>query len=283
MSSAARFWGTDMINALTRAARALGIAAAATLALATPGSAAEDPKEPKHHHWEHAGPFGVFDRAAMQRGYQVYREVCAACHSMRQLNFRSLGQPGGPFDDPDFPNPNDNPVIKALAAEFTVSDGPDEFGDMFDRPGRPSDPFPKAFANDQMARASNGGALPPDLSVIIKARHHGEDYTASLLTGYDEEPPADVEVRPGSYWNPYFPGGQIAMAPQLFQDRVIYDDGTEATPEQLAEDVVTFLAWAAEPHQEARKRLGFNVLIYLTILAVLLWFSYKQIWRNVKH
>lgn len=272
-----------MTHRLIRLAGALvGLSLSGALAASSPTFAADDAMHPEHHHWHFAGVFGTFDRAAMQRGYQVYREVCAACHSMKFMAFRNLGQEGGPFYDPEYPNPNDNPVIKALAAEFTVTDGPDDAGDMFERPGRPSDPFPSPFPNDPAARAVNGGALPPDLSVIIKARHDGSNYVRSLLTGFIE-PPDDVTVAPGMHYNPWFPGGQIAMAPPLPEDRVTYEDGTLATTEQMAEDVVEFLTWAADPHAEVRKRMGFKVIIYLGVLTILLWFSYRQIWRDVKH
>ncbi|MGD2132669.1 MAG: cytochrome c1 [Maricaulaceae bacterium] len=259
-----------------------GAALGAGLALWTAAQAAEDAMAPEHHHWHFAGPFGAFDRAALQRGYQVYREVCADCHSMKYLSFRNLGQEGGPFFDEHYPNPNENPVIRALAAEFQISDGPDDSGLMFDRPGIPADTFPSPFPNEPAARLANGGALPPDLSLITKARAHGPDYVRSLLTGY-LDPPEDVEMMAGLHYNPWFSGGQIAMAPPLPPDRVFYEDGTEATTEQMAEDVVEFLTWAAEPHAEARKRLGFIVIGYLSILTILLWFSYKALWRGVKH
>ena len=192
---------------------------------------------------------------------------------------------GGPFYDEDYPNPNDNPVIRALAAEFIVMDGPDETGDMFERAGRPADYFPQPFANDEMARLANGGALPPDLSVITKARNHGHgaDYLYSLLLGYGRTPDGDPP-RPGLYYNPWFPGGLIAMAPPLADGLVTYAEGQPpATVEQMSEDVTAFLAWASDPHQEKRKRLGFVTIAYLSIFAGLMWLSYKQIWKDVKH
>lgn len=277
---------TVFTNKARAAIAAAGALAAVALGLGgaglTAALAAEDAHAPEHHHWHFAGPFGRFDRAALQRGYQVYREVCASCHGMQYVSFRNLAQPGGPYYDPDYPNPNDNPTVRALAAEFTIEDGEDAIGDPIERAGRTGDAFPDPFINETAARASNGGALPPDLSVIIKARHHGPDYVRSFLLGY-RDPPADVELRPGSYYNPWFAGGLVAMPDQLFDGRVEYADGTEATPEQMAEDVVEFLTWASDPHTEARKRLGFMVIAYLSILAVLLWFSYRMIWRNVKH
>jgi cytochrome c1 len=255
-------------------------AAAGAMAFAAHGQ--DEAIPPEHHHWHFDGVRGTFDRGALQRGYQVYREVCASCHSMEFMAFRHLGQEGGPFFDEEFPNPNDSPVIKALAAQFIVMDGPDDTGSMFERPGRPSDRFPSPFPNEPFARLANGGALPPDLSVIIKARHHGPDYVRSVLIGY-RTPPADVVVPPGSHFNPYFAGGQIRMAAPLPEGRVIYADETEATPEQMAEDVVEFLTWAADPHMETRKRLGLVTIAYLGMLTILLWFAYKGVWRGVKH
>ena len=250
----------------------------ALLTLSGAAGAAGDVKHPEHHHWHFDGFFGAYDKAAVQRGFQVYREVCAACHSLEHLSFRNLGEKGGPYYDEEHPNPNDNAMVKAIAAEYIIQDI-DDLGDPIDRPGRVADKFPNPYPNPQAARAGNGGALPPDLSVIVKARHGGADYIASLMTGYTDAP-ADVEVLVGTYYNPYFSGGLIAMPPQLLEGRVEYMDGTEAAPEQMALDVTEFLAWASEPKMEARKQLGFMTLIYLLILAVLLWFSYQAAWRN---
>ncbi len=282
-----KVWGRMMSKAFSRRGRIAALAA--TLITATAGvmglaaaQAAGDARTPEHHHWHFAGPFGTFDRAALQRGYQIYREVCSSCHGMQYLHFRNLGEPGGPYYDEEHPNANDNPVVRAIAADTTVAGEPDDFGDPTTRPATPADAFPNPFATEGMARLANGGALPPDLSVIVSARHHGADYIRSLLIGY-EEPPEDVTIRPGLYYNPYFPGGAIAMAPPLPEERVTYADDTEATTEQMANDVVEFLVWAADPHQEARKRMGFMVLIYLTLLALLFWISYKVVWRNVAH
>ncbi|XBQ15095.1 MAG: cytochrome c1 [Oceanicaulis sp.] len=260
------------------------LAVAGAAAIAAPVAwAAGEYKKPREHTWEFEGPFGTFDRASMQRGFQIYQQVCSACHGLAQLDFRHLGSEGGPFYMEEYPNPNDNPMVRAIAAEYMVEDGPDEWGDMFERPGRPSDDFPYPYENVQQGRAANGGAYPPDLSVITKARKGGPEYIYSLLLGYDYEVPADVEVRPGNYYNPYFPGGLLAMPPQLYPDLVVFEDGTEATPEQMAHDVVQFLTWAAEPHMEARKRMGLMVMIYLLILAGLLYASYRQVWSRVKH
>jgi len=265
--------------------RLIRIAAAglAAVTLAGQALAAGEYKKPEEHTWAFEGPFGAFDRAAMQRGFQVYQQLCSACHSVDYLDFRHLGEEGGPFFTEEYANPNDNPVIRQIASEYTITDGPDDFGDMFERPGRPSDGFPSPYENEQMARSANGGAYPPDFSVIVKARKGGPEYIRSLMLGYDYEPPEDLDIRPGLYYNPYFPGGLIAMPPQLREGIIEYSDGTAATPEQMAHDVVSFLTWVAEPHMEARKRMGLMVMIYLTIFAILLWLAYRQVWSNVKH
>jgi len=260
------------------------VAAAGALALAAPAAhAAGEYAKPKDHDWSWEGPFGTYDRGELQRGFLVYQQVCAACHGMEQLHIRNLGEPGGPFYSSEYPNANDNPIIRAIAAEYIVEDGPDEYGDMFERPGRPSDRFPYPYANEAQGRAANGGAYPPDFSVIVKARKQGPEYIRSLMLGYDYEVPEYVDVRPGNYYNPYFPGGLLAMPPQLQDDLVEYPDGTAATKEQMAHDVVTFLTWASEPHMEERKRMGLMVMIYLLILAGLLYAAYRQVWSNVKH
>ncbi len=237
-----------------------------------------DLKEAEHappRDWSFNGPFGAFDRAALQRGYQVYREVCASCHSMKYVAFRNLSDKGGPEFSLE--------AVEALAAEFTVVDGPDDYGDMFDRAGKPFDQFPMAYENDNQARAANGGALPPDLSLVAKAREAGPDYIYALLTGYSDEIPPLFKAQDGLNYNPYFPGRQLAMTRQLADGLVEYTDGTEATEEQMAHDVGQFLYWAAEPKMEARKALAKPVLIYLIILVVLLYASYKRIWREVDH
>ena len=253
---------------------------------------------PKHVEYGFEGPFGKFDQAQLQRGYKVYREVCSACHSMNLMAFRNLGQKGGPFYDARYKNPNDNPYVKAIAAEYQVNDVDTETGDVVQRPGTPADKFPAPFANEYAARASNGGALPPDLSVIIKARHHGPQYVYSILTGY-RQPPAGLKVGPGQHYNAYFPGdltpfwsgshdkvppgGFIAMNPPLADGTVTFDDGTPSTRSQQAKDVVTFLSWASEPKMEERKAFGLGAMIYLLIFAGLLYVSYRKIWKNVAH
>ena len=214
--------------------------------------------------------FGTYDRAQLQRGYLVYRDVCAACHQLKYVQFRHLRAIG--FSEAE---------VKALAAEFEVEDGPDEDGEMFTRPGRPADDLPVPFANDKAARAANNGALPPNLSLITKARADGPNYLFALLTGYEEEAPDDVELAEGMSYNPYYPGGQIAMVPPLYGDEVEYADGTEATLEQMSRDVVAFLAWAAEPKLEDRHRLGFKVMAFLIILTILLYLAKRRVWRDV--
>lgn len=258
-------------------------AALAAVGLSATAIAAEgETHAPENHEWSFEGPFGTYDRHAVQRGFQVYQEVCASCHSMNLMRFRNLGQKGGPFESEGYPNPNDNPVVMQIAASYQIEDGPNDDGDMFMRDGIPSDAFPAPFENEQIARASNGGALPPDLSLIVKARTGGADYIRSLLLGYTDAPD-DMHLSPGQYYNAYFPGGAIAMAPPLFDGMVSYDDGTEATLEQMSEDVTTFLTWAGDPHMEARKQMGAMVLLYLFIFAILVYLAYRQVWRNVKH
>ncbi|MHA7872915.1 MAG: cytochrome c1, partial [Hyphococcus sp.] len=288
----------------------LAIGAGVTTADAASGNA----KKLEHQHWHFSGPFGKYDPDALQRGFQVYETICSNCHGVELLSFRNLGQKGGPFYLQDCPegvpesvdcsNPNDNPVVRAIAEnyKFQVTDGPDEFGEMFQRAALPSDPIPGPFANDEIARLANNNALPPDLSLIAKARHGGPDYIYSLLTGY-VDPPSTVTVAPGQYYNVYFPGdmsqalkpeyideegharegvdvplgGVLAMAPPLYDDVVEYTDGTPQTVEQYAKDVSEFLMWAAEPKMEQRKSLGVMSLIYLVILAALLYWSNRKV------
>ena len=274
----------------------------AALGLALIGGSAQaaggHPKEPKEVAWSFEGPFGQFDKAQLQRGYKVYREVCSSCHAMSLVYFRNLGQPGGPFYDPKYPNPNDNPYVKALAKDIEVSDVDSETGDAIKRPATSADHFPSPFPNEYAARASNGGALPPDLSVIAKARAGGASYIYSLLSGYVNPPPG-LNVPAGQYYNPYMPGdvspfftgshdhvppgGFLAMPPQLAPNKVTYDDGTPSTIDNQAKDVAAFLMWAAEPKMEERKRFGLGAMIYLLIFTGLLYASYRKIWRNVAH
>lgn len=221
--------------------------------------------------WPHEGIFGTFDRAALQRGFQVYKEVCAACHGAKYLAFRNLTDLG--YDEEE---------IKAIAAGYTMTDGPNDEGEMFERPAIPSDRFPSPFPNEQAAAAANGGKAPPDLSLIVKARVDGEDYLYSLLNGY-EPPPPGVEVPEGGHYNKYFPGHVIAMPPPLTADAVTYGDGTSATVQQMAADVTQFLTWAAEPKLEERKRTGIKAMLFLIVLTGLLYAWKRKIWADVAH
>ncbi len=238
----------------------------------------------KHEKWSFNGPFGKYDRAAAQRGYQIYKEVCSSCHALDQLAFRHLGEKGAPFYSEDFPNPNDNPLIKGFAAEWEIADIDGDDGSAITRPGIPADKFPPIYANDIEA-ASVNGKPPPDLSVIVKARGGGADYLYSLLLAYDYEMPdsMDGKIGAGSYYNPVMEGAVIAMPPQLVEGAIEYEDGTEATKQQMAYDVTQFLAWSADPKLEQRKRVGFGTMIYLGILTILLYLSYRQVWKDVEH
>lgn len=250
---------------VTLAASAALVAAFA----ATPAGAQEHEEKLPSPGWSFNGPFGMFDAAARQRGFQVYREVCSACHSMNLVHYRDLEGIGFSEDE-----------VKAIAASVQVQDGPNDNGEMFERPGRPYDAFKPPFANDQAARAANNGALPPDLSLIVKAREGGPDYVYGILTGFGDAP-AGMKLMDGMNYNKYFPGHQIAMPPPLSPDRVTYADGTKATVDQEAHDVVTFLAWAAEPHLEVRKRVGIKAMIFLLVLSGLLYATKRKVWRDV--
>jgi len=232
-------------------------------------AAASGGGEMKHIDWGHEGPFGTYDRGALQRGYQVYTEVCASCHSMRLLYFRNLTDIGYSEDQ-----------VKAIAAEYDVVDGPDNEGEMFERPGKPSDQFPLAFPNDNAARASNNGALPPDLSLIAKARVGGANYLYSLMIGYGEAP-EDMVLADGMEYNAYFPNHQIAMPAPLDDEAVEYSDGTPATLDQHSRDVSVFLAWAAEPKLEERHRIGVKVMIFLLIMVVLTYLVKRRVWSDL--
>lgn len=275
------------------------LALSAGLALATPVLAAGDVEHPPRQSWSFSGAFGTFDKAQLQRGFKVYREVCSSCHGLEKVSFRNLSQPGGPgFSEGQ---------VKTLAAEYKMKDGPNEAGDMFERPGRPADRFPKAFPNDEAAKAANNGAVPPDFSVIAKARTYergfpvyifdiftmyqaqGPDYITALLNGY-EPAPAGVKVEDGLHWNRYFPGNKIAMANPLAavfddagkpQDANFYTDGTPVSRLQVAKDLTAFLMWAAEPKLEERKRAGVKVMAWLIVLAGLLYMLKKRIWSRL--
>lgn len=248
-------------------------------------------RHPREESWSFAGPFGTYDKAQLQRGLKVYKEVCAACHSMDLVAFRTLEHLGYSEEQ-----------VKAFAAEYTVQDGPNSDGEMFDRPGIPSDHFPSPFPNIEAAAAANGGAAPPDMSLLAKARavergfprfvfdiftqyaQGGPDYIHSLLTGYDEEPPEGMQIPEGTYYNPYFIAGKsLAMAKPLGDGQVTYDDGSPETVDQYARDVSAFLMWAAEPHLEDRKRMGFRVMIFLLIFAGLVYATKRKVWSAVAH
>ena len=252
---------------------------------------------PPRNDWSFAGPFGTFDKTQLQRGFKVYREVCSSCHSMGLVSFRNLAQPGGPgFTEGQ---------VKALAASYKVKDGPNDAGEMFERDGRAADRIPSPFPNKQAAAAANGGAIPPDFSVIAKARsysrgfplflvdmftqyqEHGVDYITALLNGYSEETHG-VEVPAGKYYNIYYPGHVIAMPKPLNDGQVEYPKGADGRPQapetvaQYSKDVAAFLMWAAEPKLEQRKETGFRVILFLIVLAGLFYFTKKKIWSRVE-
>ena len=222
--------------------------------------------------WSFKGITGKFDRSSLQRGYQVYTEVCASCHSMNLVSYRNLGEPGGPEFSLD--------QVKAIAANFEIEDGPNAEGEMFTRPARPSDKFVSPYPNVQAATAANGGAYPPDMSVLVKARKGGSNYIYSVLMGY-EDPPAGFELEDGVYYNKYMDGKKIKMSNPLSEGIVTYADGTKATEAQMAKDVTTFLTWTAEPHLETRHKMGVKVLIFLIIFSLLVYLSMKRIWSRI--
>ncbi|MEA2976194.1 MAG: ubiquinol-cytochrome c reductase cytochrome c1 subunit [Alphaproteobacteria bacterium] len=272
----------------------LALVLAAALPVLTSAAVAQDghdtPLPPKLQ-WSFAGPFGKFDRAQLQRGFKIYREVCANCHSLSMIAFRNLADPGGP----EFSTAQ----AQTVAAEYKIKDGPNDQGEMFDRPGRLADYFPPPFPNEQAARASNGGSLPPDMSVLAKARTYergfpwfvvdmftqyqeqGVDYIAAILKGYEQKP-ADMQMAPGMMYNKYFPGHGIGMPPPISDGQVPSDDGSPATLDQYSRDISAFLMWTAEPHLEDRKRIGFQVMIFLLVFAGLLYFTKKKVWADVK-
>lgn len=273
----------------------LMVAGSAAVAQEAAHSAAEPTHFPIHKpvqmDWSFAGPFGTYDKAQLQRGLKIYKEVCSACHSMDLVAFRTLADLG-----------YSEAQVKAFAAEYTVQDGPNDEGEMFERPGLPSDHFPSPFPNVQAAAAANGGAAPPDFSLLAKARgvergfptfifdiftgyaENGPDYIHSLLTGYNEEPPVGMEIAEGTHYNPFFIGGKsLAMAPPLSDDQVTYDDGSPQTVDQYSRDVAAFLMWASEPHLEARKKTGFRVVIFLILFAGLVYATKRKVWAGVAH
>lgn len=285
------------MNTRTLRLALVGLAAGFTLSATSTVFAAGERVIPPSLNWSFSGPFGTFDRAQLQRGFKVVKEVCANCHSMSLIRLRNLSQPGGP----EFSTGQ----VAALAATYTIKDGPNEQGEMFDRPGRAADAFPAPFPNEQAARAANGGAYPPDLSVLAKARTYergfpkfvfdmftqyqeqGPDYIAALLTGYKDPPPEGVTLLPGQYYNTYMPGHLIAMPPPMQDGQVEYPkgpDGKSPVPETVAQyskDVAAFMVWMAEPHLEQRKRIGMMVMIFLFIFGGLLYYTKKKIWARI--
>ena len=270
------------VLALVLAGSLLGLAVIAQPALA----ADEHSPAPPRVKWSFSGPFGKYDRAQLQRGLKVYREVCAVCHGLKYVAFRNLADLG-----------YSEGQIKAIASEYKIQDGPNDQGDMFEREGRPADHFPTPWPNENAARARYNG-VPPDMSVLAKARgyergfpwfifdiftqfqEHGVDYIHALMTGYKEKPPAGFTLPQGSFYNEYFPGHAIAMPPPLSDKRIDYTDGSPTTVDQFSKDVSAFMMWAAEPHMEARKRIGFQVMIFLIVLAGLLYFTKKKVWAD---
>ncbi|MDP6059854.1 MAG: cytochrome c1 [Pirellulaceae bacterium] len=246
-----------------------GLFTVVSIAIAGTAKAAEAP-HPEARDWSWQGVFGTFDQAALQRGLQVYLEVCAVCHSLDYVAYRNLTALGYSEEQ-----------VKAFAAEYEVEDGPNEDGEMYSRPARPSDQFARPFPNDQAARASNNGAMPPDLSLIVEARQGGADYLYGLLIGY-VEPPEGVELLEGMTFNTYFPSQQIAMPLPLYEDGVEYADGTPASVEQMAKDVSAFLTWTAEPYLEERKSLGLKALLFLLVFTAMLIAVKRKVWADVK-
>ncbi len=281
------------MNSFIKGLAALGV----SLGIAGAAQAAEEGGTPHYplvkpvqQDWSFAGPFGHYDKGQLQRGLKVYREACAACHGLERVTFRTLSDLG-----------YSEAQIRALAAEYEVQDGPDSSGEMFQRAALPSDHFPSPFANPEAAAASNNGAAPPDLSLIAKARsvergfptfifdvftqyaEGGPDYVVSLLTGYQDAPEGH-DVQPGTYYNPHFIAGTALSMPNPISDgQVSYEDGTPETADQYSHDVAAFLMWAAEPHLEARKRMGFNVLVFLALFGVLTYLTKRKVWSKIDH
>ena len=273
-----------------RHVRKLAVLTAVLAGVATSALAQEhDTPQPPRLKWSFAGPFGKYDQAQLQRGFKIYKEVCSNCHSMEMLAYRNLADPGGPGYSAG--------QAETVASEAKIKDGPNDQGEMFERPGRLADHFPSPFANEQAARAANGGALPPDMSVLAKARTYergfpwfvfdmftqyqeqGPDYIAALLKGY-EEAPKGFTLPPGAHYNKYFPGHALGMPPPLQEGQVQFDDGSPTTLEQYSKDVAAFLMWTAEPHLVARKRMGLQVMVFLIVLAGMLYFTKKRVWKD---
>jgi ubiquinol-cytochrome c reductase cytochrome c1 subunit len=271
----------------------LALALALAGALCGGGAAlAQEADAPPRQQWSFSGPFGLYDQAQLQRGFKIYQEVCSNCHGLKLVSFRNLADPGGPsFTEAQ---------AASIAASFQVQDGPNDAGKMFKRPGKISDFFPPPFANDQAARAALGGKLPPDMSDLAKARSYeagfpwfivdafriyqeaGPDYIHAIVTGYTDAP-AGFALPPGGQYNKYFPGNAIGMPKPLSDGQVEYTDGTPTTTDQYGRDVAAFLMWAAEPTLDARKRLGFQVMVFLIVFTALLYFTKKRVWHAVLH
>ena len=257
------------VTDMTKIVRNL-ILAVFLLSLNTPlVMASSSSEQPLKMEWPHQGMFGTYDKAALQRGFQIYQENCSSCHAMKQLSYRNLNDIGFSKED-----------VKAIASEYTVMDGPNDDGEMFERNAKPSDRFISPFPNEKAARAANNGAMPPDMSLLVKARHGGEDYLYGLLTGY-EDAPEDIELMEGMSWNKYFPGHQIAMAQPLYDGSITYADGTEASLDMAARDLVQFLAWASEPHLETRKQMGVKVTFFLLILFGFAYAAKRKLWADI--
>jgi ubiquinol-cytochrome c reductase cytochrome c1 subunit len=259
---------SQAMRGLRALAVAAGLLAGAGLGASQAQAAGEAIKLPEVR-FSFNGIFGHFDRASAQRGFQVYKEVCANCHAMHLLSYRNLRELG--LSDAE---------VRAIAATVQVQDGPNDEGQMFERAGRPSDRFRSPFSNEKAARAANNGAYPPDLSVIAKAREGGAAYLYALLTGY-EDPPAGTTLMEGMHYNKYFAGHQIAMAAPLSEGQVDYHDGTKASVEQMTRDVAQFLAWAAEPEMEQRKAMGVKIVLFLTVLGGLAYAVKRKVWADV--
>lgn len=281
------------------AAAGLMLAGAAAYALAAEEGEGHSEAEPTHfpilhpeqESWSFAGPFGTYDKAQLQRGLKVYKEVCSACHSMKLVPFRELEGLG-----------YSEAQVKAFAAGYTIQDGPNDEGEMFERPGKPSDYFPSPYPNDETAAISNNGAAPPDMSLLAKARgvergfptfifdiftqyaEGGPDYIHSLLTGYNHQPPAGMQIAEGTHYNPYFIGGKSLAMPDPLSDGVVtYDDGSPQTVDQYSRDVSAFLMYVAEPHLEERKKTGFRVMIFLILFGALVYLTKRKVWAGVAH
>lgn len=249
--------------------KALSAAALLSMTMVSGANAAGASVELKSADWQHTGLFGTYDRAAAQRGLQVYKEVCAGCHGLNQVAFRSLQDLGFSEDE-----------VKAFAKDYTFMDGPNDDGDMYERAGKPFDKFPDPFDNEKAARASNGGAFPPDLSLMVKARPGFENYLYSLMTGYVDAPEG-FEMNAGMNYNAYFPNHQIAMPAPISEDAVEYADGTAATVDQMSKDVTVFLAWASEPKLEQRKHMGLRVILFLLLMTGIFFAAKKKVWSDV--